>query len=180
MHQAQTDSFVPGGCFGFTEDNYIGASPQDNTPAQHWVEFFRDHRLAPQLAMAKDRLETDDLRAADLLMDRLDEFLIEPEQPSLLHGDLWAGNYMTGPDGCAWLIDPAVYAGHREADLAMTELFSGFPAQFYDAYREAWPLQPGYASRRDLYNLYHILNHLNLFGRSYLPSVRHIMAEYVC
>ena len=85
---------------------------------------------------------------------------------------------MTGSDGKAWLIDPAVYVGHAEADLAMTELFGGFPQVFYDAYRGAAPMRPGYGRRRDLYNLYHLLNHLNLFGRAYLPSVMHIVREY--
>ena len=179
MHRADSTAFVPCGRFGFTEDNYIGASPQDNTPAAGWISFFREHRLAPQLAMAKNKLGANDLRAAEWLVEHLEDFLIEPEQPSLLHGDLWGGNYMTGPDGAAWLIDPAAYVGHREADLAMTQLFSGFSPAFYDAYQEAWPLQPGYAARRDLYNLYHMLNHLNLFGSAYLPSVRRILAEYV-
>ena len=108
----------------------------------------------------------------------MDELLVEPEQPSLLHGDLWSGNVITGNDGKAWLIDPAVYVGHAEADLAMTELFGGFPPAFYDAYKEAAKLQPGYAKRRDLYNLYHLLNHLNMFGRSYYPSVMRIVNSY--
>ena len=108
-------------------------------------------------------------------MDHLEDFLAEPEHPSLLHGDLWAGNVMTGNDGKAWLIDPAAYVGHAEADIAMTELFGGFPAAFYDAYREAGALPPEYRQRRDLYNLYHLLNHLNMFGGSYLSSVRQIV-----
>ncbi len=105
--------------------------------------------------------------------------MIEPEKPSLLHGDLWSGNVMCGPDGKAMLIDPACYVGHAEADLAMTELFGGFPPEFYDAYREARPLQPGYENRRDLYNLYQLLNHLNLFGPTYLGPVLSIVSEYV-
>lgn len=104
---------------------------------------------------------------------------MEPEHPSLLHGDLWSGNVMTGNDGKAWLIDPAVYVGHAEADLAMTELFGGFPQIFYDVYREEAPMQPGYERRRDLYNLYHLLNHLNLFGRAYLPSVVRVVEKYI-
>ena len=104
--------------------------------------------------------------------------MIEPKHPSLLHGDLWSGNIITGNDGKAWLIDPAVYVGHAEADIAMTELFGGFPRAFYDAYKESGMLQPEYGRRRDIYNLYHLLNHLNLFGRTYLSSVRRVIEGY--
>ena len=96
-----------------------------------------------------------------------------------MHGDLWGGNAITGADGKAWLIDPAGYVGNSEADIAMTELFGGFPQVFYDAYNEANPLQSGYSERRDLYNLYHLLNHLNMFGRGYLNAVKSILREYV-
>ena len=113
------------------------------------------------------------------LLDHLDKYLIEPAQPSLLHGDLWGGNFMTGPDGLAWLIDPAVYVGHQEADLAMTELFGGFAPAFYDSYKSAAGLEPGYRDRRDLYNLYHLLNHLVLFGEGYLYEVLAILRHYV-
>ena len=109
---------------------------------------------------------------------RLEDYLTEPEAPSLLHGDLWGGNFVTGPDGYAWLIDPAVYVGHAEADLAMTELFGGFAPNFYASYREANPVAPGYADRRELYNLYHLLNHLNLFGGGYYGSVMRIIKRY--
>ena len=143
-----------------------------------WIPFFRERRLLPQLRRGEGYLDEKDRRCAEKLLARLEELLPEPEAPSLLHGDLWSGNYITGPDGRAWLIDPAAYVGHREADLAMTELFGGYPAAFYDAYREAWPLQPGYEQRREIYNLYHLLNHLNLFGPSYLGSVRQILRRY--
>ncbi len=113
-----------------------------------------------------------------MLLEHTDSILTEPEFPSLLHGDLWAGNVMTGNDGRVWLIDPAAYVGHAEADLAMTELFGGFPQAFYRAYQEALPLQPGYDGRRDFYNLYHLLNHLNLFGVSYLSPVRNVIRKY--
>ena len=111
-------------------------------------------------------------------LDHIDEILVEPEYPSLLHGDLWAGNVITGNDGRAWLIDPAVYVGHAEADIAMTELFGGFPPAFYDAYQERIPLQPGYERRRDVYNLYHLVNHLNMFGRMYLSEVKRIVGRF--
>ncbi|MBR2699769.1 MAG: fructosamine kinase family protein [Clostridia bacterium] len=173
MHLAPTPAR-----FGWDHDNYIGASPQINARRESWVAFFRDCRLAPQFDRAKRWFDAGDRGRIDRLLDHLDEHLVEPDRPALLHGDLWSGNFITGSDGRAWLIDPAAYVGHREADLAMTELFGGFHPRFYDAYREARPLQPGYARRRDLYNLYHLLNHLNLFGGGYLGAVRSILKRY--
>ena len=165
--------------YGFHSDNYIGAGYQENGWCNSFVEFFREHRLRPQMKRAEQAMDAGLRKKCDRLLESLDHFLIEPEAPSLLHGDLWGGNIHPGPDGKAWLIDPAVYVGHREADLAMTELFGGFAAPFYEAYREAFPLQPGYTERRDLYNLYHMLNHLNLFGGGYLSSVRGIVNRYI-
>ena len=161
--------------FGWNGDNFIGATPQVNAPRDSWVRFFRDCRLEPQFRRAAQYFDASARRQADWLMDHLDEFLVEPPHPSLLHGDLWSGNFVTGGDGQAWLIDPAAYVGHAEADLAMTELFGGFHPDFYAAYREVSPLQPDYAQRREVYNLYHQLNHLNLFGGGYLPSVLEIL-----
>lgn len=178
LHQASTADLVPGGSYGFAQDNYIGARQQVNTPYDHWISFFRDCRLAPQFTDAASYFTEADRKRIGSLLDHLEDFLVEPEHPSLLHGDLWSGNVMTGNDGKAWLIDPAVYVGHPEADLAMTELFGGFPSAFYAAYREAFPMQDGYEGRRDLYNLYQLLNHLNLFGASYLSSVRRIVEKY--
>lgn len=178
MHKAETAGLVPGGSYGFAKDNYIGAGKQSNTACDSFVDFFREYRLKPQFNRAAAYFDERDLKNIAGLLERLGDILVEPEHPSLLHGDLWAGNVIRGNDGKAWLIDPAVYVGHREADLAMTELFGGFPAAFYSAYREAAPLQPGYESRRELYNLYHLLNHLNLFGGGYLSSVRGIVARY--
>ena len=178
MHLADASAFVPGGRFGFYQDNYIGAGSQENGPTAGWIDFFRQRRLEPQLKRAQSYLDGELTRKANRLLDRMDSLLIEPKDPSLLHGDLWSGNYLTGPDGRAWLIDPAVYVGHAEADLAMTELFGGFSPAFYGAYREVSPPEPGYPDRRDLYNLYHLLNHLNLFGPGYLPSVRRIIGRY--
>lgn len=179
MHQADASAFVESGAFGFYEDNFIGARPQDNAPAATWVEFFRDKRLAPQFKAAASNFSKEEMSRATKLLDHLDDFLIEPKKPSLVHGDLWSGNVMAGPDGKAMLIDPAAYVGHAEADLAMTELFGGFSPEFYQAYREANPLEPGYEKRRDLYNLYQLLNHLNLFGKSYLGPVLSVVDEFV-
>ena len=172
MHQA------PASRFGWEKDNYIGASPQINTPHDKWVAFFRDCRLSPQFERAQHYFDPSMWKRITRLLDHLEDHLVEPPHPSLLHGDLWSGNFITGNDGQAWLIDPAVYLGHAEADLAMTELFGGFHPDFYSAYREVSPLQPGYEQRRDLYNLYHLLNHLNLFGGGYLSAVLRILNRY--
>ena len=178
LHRANTATLTSGGRFGFTADNYIGASPQANRPCDRWVDFFRDCRLAPQFRMAAHWFDAADRKRIDRLLERLGDVLEEPDHPSLLHGDLWSGNFIVGPDGDAWLIDPAAYVGHAEADLAMTELFGGFNSAFYVAYKESAPLHPGYERRRALYNLYHLLNHLNLFGASYLGSVRNVLKIY--
>lgn len=178
MHRAETGGFAVEGKFGFSNDNYIGANGQANRVCGSWIDFFRECRLEPQFRRASRYFDAGGRKKVTKLLERLDDFLVEPEHPSLLHGDLWSGNVMTGNDGKAWLIDPAVYVGHAEADLAMTELFGGFPQIFYDVYQEEAPMQPGYERRRDLYNLYHLLNHLNLFGRAYLPSVVRVVEKY--
>ena len=179
LHRADTSAFAPGGIYGFCSDNYIGSGSQVNRVHHSWIRFFSDCRLEPQFRRAEGYLGSSGIKKALHLLDHLDRILTEPEYPSLLHGDLWSGNVLTGSDGRAWLIDPAVYVGHAEADLAMTELFGGFRQEFYDAYQKAAPLQPGYSRRRDLYNLYHMLNHLNLFGRTYLGTVERMMAQYI-
>ena len=167
---------------GFSEDNYIGASPQLNSRIKGWIDFFRIRRLEYQLKMARDRGLADSSMTAlvSSVLDRLDHILIPCDTggASLLHGDLWSGNFITGPQGRACIIDPAVYYGHREADLAMTRLFGGYDPVFYKAYNEEWPLEPGAPERTDLYNLYHMLNHLNLFGGSYAGSVISIARKY--
>ena len=178
MHMADTKEFVPGGKFGFVSDNYIGASKQKNTPKDNWIDFFRECRLKPQFEMAGRYFDHGQVKQINTLLDHLDRILTEPQVPSLLHGDLWSGNFITGKDGKAWLIDPAVYVGHAEADLAMTELFGRLPEEFYKDYMSVYPIQPGYRDRKDLYNLYHLLNHLNLFGSSYLSSVLGIVKRY--
>ncbi len=171
LHQADCSRFSGHGRYGFETDNYIGMSAQRNAPGDSWVEFFRENRLEPQFKRAERYFGSEDMKRIHALLDNLDRLLIEPEYPSLLHGDLWGGNVMTGDDGKAWLIDPAVYVGHREVDIAMTELFGGFPQSFYASYQESAPLEPGYQDRLELYNLYQLLNHLNMFGGSYLSSV---------
>lgn len=178
MHRAETADFVSGGKYGFADNNYIGSRRQINRAYDRWADFFRDCRLEPQFRQAEKYFDRTDLKKADRLLERTADILTEPPYPSLLHGDLWSGNVMTGRDGRVWLIDPAAYVGHCEADLAMTELFGRLPQRFYDAYREAAPLQPGYEDRCGLYNLYHLLNHLNIFGQTYLSSVKRTMKKY--
>ena len=178
MHSAPMPAGKEGDGFGFGADNFIGSRRQKNTWTNEWISFFRDCRLRPQLKAAERWLDQRDRKLADSLLDHLDQYLIEPEAPSLIHGDLWAGNVMTGSDGRAWIIDPAAYYGHPEADLAMTELFGGFSPAFYDAYFAYAKMEAGYQDRKDIYNLYHLLNHLNLFGVSYLSSVQRILRRY--
>ncbi len=155
--------------FGWHRDNTIGATPQINTPDADWVAFWRAHRLGFQLELAARNGYRGKLldKGERLLADMEPLFSDVTVLPSLLHGDLWSGNYAVLHTGEPVIFDPAVYYGDREADLAMTELFGGFPADFYAAYRQTWPLDPGYAVRKTFYNLYHILNHLNLFGGGY-------------
>ncbi len=167
--------------YGLDHDNTIGSNPQCNTPTRSWIEFYRDRRLGVQRDLARQRghLTSDRARRLDRVMNHLDRWIDENAvTPALLHGDLWGGNYLIDAQGQPVLIDPAVYYGDREAELAFTELFGGFSARFYAAYNEAWPLDRGYADRRDLYNLYHLLNHLNLFGEGYGGSVDAILRRY--
>ena len=170
-----------GPAYGLDHDNYIGANPQTNALTDTWLDFFRQQRLGAQTELARSRghLTPDRSQRLDRLMDQLDHW-IDPAitSPSLLHGDLWGGNYLVDTNGQPVLIDPAVYYGDREAEIAFTELFGGFSPRFYAAYNEAWPLDRGYTERRDLYNLYHLLNHLNLFGEGYGGSVDAILRRY--
>ena len=148
--------------FGWHRDNWIGGTPQKNDWRDDWATFFHECRLQPQLALA--RKNGFDLPDPPKLKNH-------NPLPSLLHGDLWSGNAGFIDDGPV-IFDPAVYYGDREADLAMTELFGGFPQEFYASYRKIHPLDAGYEQRKHLYNLYHLLNHLNLFGEGYLAQVR--------
>lgn len=159
--------------FGWRRDNTIGSTPQPNAAMSDWRAFYRERRLGHQLRLAaRNGAPRDLLKRGEQLLAVLDSFFpgYKPV-PSLLHGDLWGGNFGFAEGGPV-LFDPAVYFGDREADLAMTELFGGFPLDFYAAYREAWPLDPGYATRKTLYNLYHVLNHFNLFGGGYAGQAR--------
>ncbi len=155
--------------FGFESDNYIGSTEQSNRQTTDWISFFGDRRLGFQLQLAQERRLASPalVRKTEALIARLADFLPSGARPSVLHGDLWSGNLIAGADGRAVMIDPAVYYGHNEADLAMTELFGRFDSRFYAAYSELIPLGPEYEIRKEIYGLYHILNHLNLFGPSY-------------
>jgi fructosamine-3-kinase len=163
--------------FGWERDNFIGSTPQFNTALDNWPRFFAERRLRPQFSLAAERgMDRALLDLGATLADRIGGFFCSFQpQPSLLHGDLWSGNVAALPGGIPVIYDPAVYRGDREADLAMAELFGGFPDTFYAAYREAWPLDAGYETRKNLYNLYHILNHFNLFGAAYLGQAKRMV-----
>lgn len=170
----------PEGRYGLAADNYIGTLPQANGWHDGWVAFYRERRLAPLAGRAEERGLLSGGRREKLgrLLDRLDRWLPDKPAPALLHGDLWGGNWLAGADGRPWLIDPAVYYGHRECDLAFAELFGGFPPAFYGAYEEAWPLAPDYSDRKPIYQLYHLLVHLILFGEAYGSSVDRVLNRY--
>lgn len=182
---------------GFPHDNYIGSTPQRNAPLSGsweedppeagklgdgscWPEFFLERRLRFQADLARERGHGAE---PGRLLDRAEATIVEhleaaPEPPCILHGDLWGGNYLVDEGGEACLIDPAAYYGHREADLAMTRLFGGFEPSFYSAYHESYPLAPGHAERLPMYQLYHVLNHLNLFGGAYYGQCVRILQLY--
>lgn len=166
--------------FGWMEDNFIGLTPQPNKHCDQWVEFYRERRLESQLSLARNRGLSKQLNDGVVeLMNHLEVFFHNYEpQPSLLHGDLWSGNFSIDLDTQKPLLfDPAPYFGDREADIAMTELFGGFPAGFYTAYQQHFPLHEGYERRKPLYNLYHALNHFNLFGSGYAGMVGSLLSE---
>ena len=167
--------------YGLDHDNFIGANPQQNKQTDNWVTFFAERRLGYQMELAarNGALNSRRRQLLESLLVRLVDLLPATPPASLLHGDLWGGNWITAQSGEPALIDPAVYYGHREAELAFTELFGGFSDHFYGAYNNAWPLDRGYKQRKDLYNLYHLLNHLNLFGEGYGGSVDSVLRRYV-
>lgn len=163
MHRSTTTGF------GWRRDNTIGSTPQINTAEHDWLTFYREHRLRFQLELAaRNNPGGNLLRRGEQLLEKLPAFFANYQpSPSLLHGDLWGGNHAALRDGTPVIFDPAVYYGDRETDIAMTELFGGYGTGFYAAYNEAWPLDAGYRVRKNLYNLYHVLNHFNLFGGGY-------------
>ena len=168
MHQTQHAQF------GWQRDNTIGATPQCNRWTDDWLTFWAEQRLGAQLELAGQKgAGRALLKRGEALQASLSVFFSDYQPvPSLLHGDLWSGNYAFDEQGQPVIFDPAVYFGDRETDLAMTELFGGFSPDFYAAYNAAWPLDAGYATRKTLYNLYHILNHFNLFGGGYLSQAQ--------
>lgn len=165
--------------FGWHRDNTIGSTPQPNARQNDWVGFWASQRLGFQLELAMANGNGRRLQQqGEKLLDRLPKlFASYQPKPSLLHGDLWGGNYAADETGQPVIFDPACYYGDREADLAMTELFGGFGRDFYAAYHETYPLDAGYPTRKTLYNLYHILNHLNLFGGGYLGQADNMIGQ---
>lgn len=171
MHQCKSNQF------GWSRNNTIGSTPQINTRSDNWASFWCTHRLGFQLHLAQENGYCGRLQQlGERLLECVEQFFTGYEpSPSLLHGDLWCGNYAYTCTGEPVLFDPAVYYGDRETDLAMTELFGGFPEQFYSAYRHEYQLDSGYNTRKVLYNLYHVLNHLNLFGGGYRQQAEQMM-----
>ena len=163
--------------FGLDADNFIGTLAQRNAPLPTWADFYRERRLRPQMERARERglLPGRLLRELERVAAQMERLVGPEEPPARLHGDLWGGNLSFDSHGEPVIYDPATYFGDREADLAMTELFGGFSADFYAAYREAWPIDAGYRVRKMLYNLYHVLNHLNLFGGGYGTQAERMM-----
>ncbi|MBR9920579.1 MAG: fructosamine kinase family protein [Bacteroidetes bacterium] len=170
---------APQNYFGFPENNFIGSLPQSNAKADNWSAFYQTQRLEPQIHMARDQqlLSDADVKKFESLYKAIAGICPE-EPPSLIHGDLWSGNYLCGPTGTPYLIDPATSYSHREMDIAMTRLFGGFNRDFYKHYENEYPLQPGFESRLEIYQLYYLLVHLNLFGSGYYRQVSAILKSF--
>ncbi len=164
------------GKYGLDHDNYIGALPQYNDQKSDWLDFFISQRLQKQIEMSD--LEEGVINKFERLYDKLPALLVDYGD-SLLHGDLWSGNFMVSESGHAALIDPAIYYGNREAELAFTQMFGGFDSEFYKAYFSSSNLEPGFADRAELYNLYPLLVHYNLFGGGYLNSIRMTLDRFL-
>lgn len=173
LHQMQGESF------GWHGNNFIGSSPQDNTPHEDWPRFFAHCRLLPQLEMAKGHGDSENMIDSGLRLLQMLPAFFQGYEPriSLTHGDLWGGNAALDEAGRLVLFDPAVHYADRETDLAMSELFGGFPEDFYAGYEDQWPLDTGYSIRRPLYQLYHVLNHFNLFGGGYQSQAERLIRE---
>lgn len=165
--------------FGLDHDNFIGTLPQKNQHYNTFADFYSNCRLLPQIVLAHDNglLSKNDTKAFNPFLKKLSH-LIPLENPSFIHGDLWAGNHLFSNSGQPYLIDPAISFAHREMDLAMSKLFGGYPQDFYHSYHEVFPLQKGWEYRLDIYQLYYLLVHLNLFGSSYYSSVMRIIKKY--
>lgn len=174
LHQQQNEQH------GLNFDNYIGSLPQSNTPQADGIEFLITQRLRPQAgkALYEHKLSRETYQALEKLYQKLPDII--PDEPAcLLHGDLWKGNVMPTDEEQALLIDPAIYYGYREMEMAFTQLFGGFSSTFYDAYQADYPLQPGFAERAEIYNLYPLLVHTNLFGEAYLAGVKRTLARFL-
>ena len=173
LHNNHSDSY------GLSYSNYIGSLPQQNNFHDDWISFFINERIDPQMKLAADhqKIGSDTMQKWENLAARLHDLL--PEwQPSLIHGDLWSGNYMFSRDGDAVLIDPAVYYGHPEMDLAFSKMFGGFSSAFYEGYQSVNKLEGNFSERVDIYNLYPLLVHVNLFGGHYIRSLDRILKNY--
>lgn len=166
--------------YGLDHDNYIGSLPQHNNNTDGWLDFFINNRLMPQVesALESGKLSKKDFEKYKLFERKISELLPE-EQPALVHGDLWSGNLMIGPKGNPVLIDPAVAYVHREMEMAFTRLFGGFDREFYEVYQQVFPMQPGYEERFNIYNVYPLLVHVNLFGGSYYQQVMSIISRFI-
>jgi len=165
--------------YGLEYDNYIGSLPQSNKQHANWIDFFVEERIWPQAKKAESLLGTDIMEKMERLCLRLPDILTQAK-PSLLHGDLWSGNFTLNQSGKVCMVDPATYYGNREIELAFTKLFGGFDDEFYDAYKDVLPLDKGFFdTRADIYNLYPLLVHVNLFGGWYIASVRETLKRFV-
>lgn len=173
LHKCTSDNF------GLNKDNFIGRLPQSNKTHQSWLDFYTTERLLPQLELAKKSEYLSDAECpSEIKIKENLNALFTNIKPSLLHGDLWSGNYLISEDGIPYLIDPAVYHGHHEVDIAMTKLFGGFGSEFYSSYNAIIPQNKDTHARIEIYQLYFLLVHLNLFGRSYYGSVLTILKKY--
>lgn len=173
LHQCTSDDF------GLNHDNFIGRLPQSNTQRNTWIDFYTHQRLIPQLELAKRKglLQKGECPNSQHIKSKLQPLFIGIK-PSLLHGDLWSGNYLISKDGTPYLIDPAIYYGHKEVDIAMSKLFGGFGEAFYEAYFSHFPTDEHTLVRIEIYQLYYLLVHLNMFGQSYYGSVSYILKKY--
>lgn len=174
LHMATQD------VFGLDASNYISIIPQKNTPTPDWETFYIQERLEPMLQRAYFHQLIDEgfMKVFRQLYPKI-EGIFPKEKPALIHGDLWSGNVLVNPSGSPSLIDPAAYFGHREMDISFSKLFGGFEPSFYDTYQEIFPVEPGFEERKDLYNLYPLLVHLNLFGSGYLAGIKRTISRYI-